>query len=60
MVEVFVKIVAEALSILSIATKEVKRKRASELYSARNTSILDRSQVYISGNCWEGRTLRTR
>jgi hypothetical protein len=30
MAEVFVKIVAEVLSILSIATKEVKRKRASE------------------------------
>ena len=30
MVEVFVKIVAEVLSILSIATKEVKRTRASE------------------------------
>ena len=32
MAEVFVKIVAEVLSILSIATKEVKRKRASELF----------------------------
>ena len=30
MAEVFVKIVAEVLTILSIATKEVKRKRASE------------------------------
>jgi hypothetical protein len=30
MAEVFVKIVAEVLSILSIPTKEVKRKRASE------------------------------
>jgi hypothetical protein len=30
MAEVFVKIVAEVLSILSIATKEVQRKRASE------------------------------
>jgi hypothetical protein len=30
MAEIFVKIVAEVLSILSIATKEVKRKRASE------------------------------
>jgi hypothetical protein len=30
MAEVFVKIVAEVLSILSIATTEVKRKRASE------------------------------
>jgi len=32
MVGVLVKIVAEVLSILSIATKEVKRKRASELF----------------------------
>ncbi len=32
MAEVFVKIVAEVLSILSIATKEVNRKRASKLF----------------------------
>jgi hypothetical protein len=32
MAGVFVKIVAEVLSILSIATKEMTRKRASELY----------------------------
>ena len=32
MAEVFVKIVAEVLSILSIATKEVRRKRASGLF----------------------------
>ena len=31
MAGVLVKVVAEILSILSIATKEVKRKRASEL-----------------------------
>jgi hypothetical protein len=31
MAEVFVKVVIELLSILSIATKEVKRLRASEL-----------------------------
>jgi hypothetical protein len=31
MAEVLVKIVIELLSILSIATKEVKRRRASEL-----------------------------
>ena len=31
MAEVFVKIVAEVLSIISIATKEVRRKRASKL-----------------------------
>ena len=33
MAGVLVKILAEVLSILSIATKEVKRKRASELFS---------------------------
>jgi len=32
MAEVFVKILAEVLSILSIATKEVNRKRASKLF----------------------------
>ena len=32
MAEVFVKITAEVLSILSIATKEVKRWRASECF----------------------------
>lgn len=32
MAEVLVKIVSEVLSILSIATKEVNRKRASELF----------------------------
>jgi hypothetical protein len=32
MTEVFVKIVSEVLSILSIATKEVKRKRTSESF----------------------------
>ena len=31
MAEVFVKIVAEVLVIISIATKEVQRKRASKL-----------------------------
>jgi hypothetical protein len=40
MAEVFVKIVAEVLSILSIATKEVKRKRASEfLQDIRHTFL---------------------
>ena len=37
MAEVLVKIVIELLSILSIATKEVKRRRASELSFARYT-----------------------
>ena len=32
MAEVLVKIVIELLSILSIATKEVRRRRASELF----------------------------
>ena len=40
MAEVFVKIVAEVLSILSIATKEVKRKRASEFPRDIRQSLL--------------------
>ena len=35
MVGVLVKIMAEILSILSIATKEVKRKRASESFLSK-------------------------
>ena len=54
MAEVLVKIVAEIFSILSIATKEVKRTRASELFPQNirhtwPTHIFD--QKYISGNC---------
>ena len=41
MAEVLVKIVAEILSILSIATKEVKRKRASELFSRHSSHSTD-------------------
>ena len=44
MAEVLVKIVAEIFSILSVATKEVKRKRASELlllHLTRYTSHLN-------------------
>ena len=41
MAEVFVKIVAEVLTILSIATKEVKRKRAGEfLQNILRTSLV--------------------
>ena len=43
MAEVFVRIVAEVLTILSIATKEVKRKRASE-------SLRDARQYLLSSN----------
>ena len=43
MAEVLVKIVVELLSILSIATKEVRRRRASELHG-RHTS---RSTTYV-------------
>jgi uncharacterized FlaG/YvyC family protein len=47
MAEVFVKIVAEVLSILSIATKEVQRKRASEslhdIYPTLRSSYLIRN-----------------
>jgi hypothetical protein len=38
MAEVLVKIVIELLSILSIATKEVRRHRASELFRLRDAS----------------------
>ena len=40
MAEVFVNIVAEVLTILSIATKEVKRKRASKLLRDIRQSLL--------------------
>ena len=66
MAEVFVKIVAEVLTILSIATKEVKRKRASEfLRDVRQScspifAILLFGQKSISGNCWDGQILRMR
>ena len=45
MAEVFVKIVAEVLSILSIATKEVKRKRASEFPQYIRQSLLSSYSV---------------
>ena len=45
MAEVFVKIVAEVLSILSIATKEVKRKRASEFPRDIRQSLLSSYSV---------------
>ena len=45
MAEVFVKIVAEVLSILSIATKEVKRKRASEFLRDIRQSLLSSYSV---------------
>jgi putative ubiquitin-RnfH superfamily antitoxin RatB of RatAB toxin-antitoxin module len=40
MAEVFVKIVAEVLTILSIATKEVQRKRASEFLQDIRQTLL--------------------
>ena len=63
MAEVLVKIVAEIFSILSVATKEVNRKRASELLlqdilHTRPTYEFD--QKSISGDCWGGQTSRTR
>jgi len=62
MLEVLVKIVAEVLSVLSIATKEVKRKRTSELFSRdiAHTRPLICDQKYISGNYWEGQISRMR
>ena len=49
MAEVFVKIVAEVLSIISIATKEVKRKRASKLlqYIRHTFYPLISSEIYF-------------
>jgi hypothetical protein len=61
MAEVLVKIVIELLSILSIATKEVSRRRASEL-SNRETlwhSSLMFFQNYLPGNYLEGRISKT-
>jgi hypothetical protein len=62
MAEVLVKIVAEIFSILSIATKEVKRTLPSELFPQDilhtwPTLIFD--QTCIAGNCWEGQTSGT-
>jgi hypothetical protein len=54
MAEVLVKIVAEIFSILSIATKEVKRKRASEssLQDILHTEpTYEFDQKFISGAC---------
>ena len=45
MAEVFVKIVAEVLTIISIATKEVKRKRASEFLRDVRQSLLSSYSV---------------
>ena len=51
MAEVLVKIVAEIFSILSIATKEVKRKSASESiptrYTSRLTDLHILSEIYF-------------
>ena len=61
MAEVLVKIVIELLSILSIATKEVGRRRASELPErellyAKRLMLL---QSYLPGNYWGGPISRT-
>ena len=45
MAEVFVKIVAEVLTIIAIATKEVKRKRASEFLREIYQSLLSSYSV---------------
>ena len=67
MAEVLVKIVIELLSILSIATKEVKRPLASEspVYRERNTSYFTGTTLILlqscsSGNSWGGVILKTR
>jgi hypothetical protein len=60
-VEVFLKITAEVLSILSIATKEVRRWRASERFLSYilAPSALIPDQKYISVAYPEGPVLRT-
>ena len=50
MAEVLVKIVIELLSILSIATKEVKRPLASQFSSRFTGTTLILLQSYSSGN----------
>ena len=45
MAEVFVKIVAEVLTIIAIATKEVNRKRASEFLREIYQSLLSSYSV---------------
>jgi hypothetical protein len=57
-----VKIVIELLSILSIATKEVRRRRASELSDGEilHASRLMFFQSYLPGNYWGGPILRMR
>ena len=62
MAEVLVKIVIELLSILSIATKEVGRRRASKLSQQEllHASSLMFFQSYLLGSSWGGRMLRTR
>ena len=61
MAEVLVKIVIELLSILSIATKEVKRRRASE---SSERDILHKlplmfRQSFLLGIYWGGQISRT-
>jgi hypothetical protein len=62
MTDIIVDIVAEVLTILGIATKEVKRGRLSESILCRST-ILDLTdasvQKRISGNWWGTQTSRT-
>lgn len=60
MAEVFVKITAEVVSILSIATREVTRWRASEsCLPSVSLLTLILGQKYMSGTYWEGRISRT-
>ena len=61
MAEVLVKIVIELLSILSVATKEVKRRRASELSGREilHKFSLAFLQKLLLGIYWEGEIFRT-
>ena len=62
MAEVLVKIVIELLSILSIATKEVGRRRASELPERVLLQFVLHDSCYCRGICqetsWEDRYRR--
>ena len=61
MAEVLVKIVIELLSIISIATKEVKRRRASELSEREilHKFSLTFLQSFLLGIYWGGQISRT-
>ncbi|KAH9044894.1 hypothetical protein EDB83DRAFT_1558369 [Lactarius deliciosus] len=63
MVEILVKIMAEVIGILSIATKEMQRSKTGrpflqDIHDYHLTALV-LHQRYISGSCWEVRISRT-